>query len=52
MTEDELHDRAVALYNEERRVGWDPAWVNAHPQVREKYEFRVLEEEMCDDRDD
>lgn len=42
MDEAELHDKCVALYNAERKVGWDPSWTNAAWDVREAIEARVL----------
>lgn len=42
MTEDELREAAIALYNKERKVGWDPSWTNAAWDVRASIEARVL----------
>lgn len=47
MDDDELDALAAAEYESERRVGWDPAWVNAHPTVRAKYEERILQQEFA-----
>lgn len=33
--------KAKVLYDRERRLGWDPAWVNAHPRTRAVYEDRA-----------
>lgn len=41
MTDAELLSLTIALYNKERRVGWDPAWINAEPTLWRSLEERV-----------
>jgi hypothetical protein len=47
MTDDEVRDAAIALYEKERKVGWDASWVNAGAATWRKYVKRVLDGERA-----
>lgn len=48
MSEDLVMQRAQEIYEEHRRPGWDPSWVNASWHDRQEAE-RQARKEMEDD---